>query len=334
NNYYPFGMKHEKYNVEESVFISGNRGSFGYYKGAGNSTSSVTYKYKYNGKELQDELGLLNLYDYGARNYDPAIGRWMNMDGFSEKYFPLSPYTYAVNNPMFFVDPDGNYIEIYYGQDGKSHYTYNYVKNRNYSEIKDPFLADAYKALDALYKASNIEIDGKEINVIQTLMDDTRELSVVETTSDELQSTFAKDRDYISKGMWNARGEEGKILGTVHFNTSQAIRYDDINDTNNVKDFYDKNGKLKSTVKTNSPTALLGHEFVHAFNWSQNKTDYINRVRDTSTRNQTPWFKNAEEARTTTLSSQININLGEPSRSNYHAEGIKVPNVLSNKPSN
>ncbi|WP_140487123.1 DUF6443 domain-containing protein [Flavobacterium sp. GSA192] len=87
--YYPFGLKH---------------------KVAGEVVNQTSYKYKYNGKELQDDniVGQqLNWYDYHARNYDPALGRWMNIDPLAEKSRRFSPYNYALDNPVYFIDPDG-----------------------------------------------------------------------------------------------------------------------------------------------------------------------------------------------------------------------------------
>ena len=85
NHYYPFG----------GVFAS-----------TGN-----TQPYKYNGKELDAKKGL-NWYDYGARHYDAALGRFTTNDRFAEKYYSMSPYQYGANSPVGNIDVNGDSIII------------------------------------------------------------------------------------------------------------------------------------------------------------------------------------------------------------------------------
>lgn len=96
NHYYPFGL--------EILALKG-------------SVNGPEHQHKYNGKELDFE-GIdinndgnldhyVNHYDYGARLYNAALGRWMGVDPLSEKYGGYSPYNYVINNPIRLIDPDG-----------------------------------------------------------------------------------------------------------------------------------------------------------------------------------------------------------------------------------
>ncbi|KPE49786.1 RHS repeat-associated core domain-containing protein [Chryseobacterium indologenes] len=86
NNYYPFGLNH----IDGQI----SKGKLGSY-----------LSYKYNGKELQET----GMYDYGARMYMPDLGRWGVLDRASEHVPEFSPYTFTFNDPIGFVDNDGEF---------------------------------------------------------------------------------------------------------------------------------------------------------------------------------------------------------------------------------
>jgi RHS repeat-associated protein len=165
NTYYPFGMLNE---------MQSNQ-----------SYNDPVNNYKYNGKELQNELSLGWL-DYGARFYDPVIGRWHSVDPMAEKDRRWSPYSYGFNDPLRFDDPDGmwpgqGFLTDFYNS-AKSSYTgffksaYNTVTNLDKLSLKDVGnmalnshpLAIAYNNVKTEVKAVKaiVQGDGKTLGTI------------------------------------------------------------------------------------------------------------------------------------------------------------------------
>ncbi len=94
------------------------------------SGNSVAQKFKYNGKELNEELGL-DWYDYHARQYDPSLGRMLGIDPHADNYFTYSPYNYVLNIPTIAVDPDGKDVVIIFNREAG---TVEIMDNDHYKE--------------------------------------------------------------------------------------------------------------------------------------------------------------------------------------------------------
>ncbi|MDR6489834.1 RHS repeat-associated protein [Chryseobacterium vietnamense] len=131
SNYYPFGLKHEGYNV-----LTGN----------------PSYKYKYNGKELQEN----GMYDYGARFYMPDTGRFGTVDPRSQ--YTHEAYSYVWNNPIKFADPTGMQGEIL-----------DWIKDKNGGYKWDPNVTGPGNTPDGwtyVGKTGSYRIDGATVQLL------------------------------------------------------------------------------------------------------------------------------------------------------------------------
>lgn len=156
NHYYPFGLKHTNYNTYKRKFTKdeppidttpGTLGTdFKIRQIPGGET--LAYKYKYNGKEWQDELGL-NMYDMDMRQYDPAIARWVVQDPVVHHDF--SPYSAFDNNPVFWADPSG--------ADSQTDYLGRATRDKN-----GMLVPDAFRGASILDNVTNYEGNGETSN--------------------------------------------------------------------------------------------------------------------------------------------------------------------------
>jgi len=166
NHYYPFGLTMA--GISDKAM----------------KTQYAQNKYRYNGKELQNQEfsdgSGLEEYDYGARFQDPQLGLWHNIDPHADKYTSKSPYVYAFDNPLVFVDPNGMDNIIYLVAADKSltkAQLNNIAKaaNANFAKMglktqvqvyKGKFDSKAYGKLD---KTDAVAVIGTRDNVVKAV---------------------------------------------------------------------------------------------------------------------------------------------------------------------
>ncbi|KYP13547.1 MAG: hypothetical protein A1D16_17465 [Flavihumibacter sp. CACIAM 22H1] len=203
-------------------------------------------KYEYNGKEKQekefsDGQGL-ELYNYGARMYDHQIGRFSIHDRFSEQYLGLNPYQYTGNNPINYVDYNGDYIIIHGYQNGHN-VSYLYENGKTYQYTLN---SDGSVTKHEEFKSENnfIKNTVKDLNLISNTGKGERRVG-------DLQS---------SSFLYNVR-EANQLSGF----SKDASHFSPISKSGGGDIYYYQKGGTIDNVSYNKSHFALGHEIQHAW---------------------------------------------------------------------
>ena len=121
-------------------------------------TTETKQNYLYNGKERQTDLDL-DWYDYGARMYDAAIGRWHVVDALAENSISMTQYHFVSNNPIIFVDPNG-LDWFYYKAEGEDDATYHWQDGSTYEHTY------SYTDENGEEQTSTMELEGTETAIL------------------------------------------------------------------------------------------------------------------------------------------------------------------------
>ncbi len=210
----------------------------------GNSTAQ---KFGYNGKEHNEELGL-DWIDFGWRNHDASLGRWMNIDNKAEKYYNYSPYLYTANNPIYYIDPDGQQIIIHYGVGkNKKEHVYEYGGEYNGD---NQYIKDVYAALNYI-----IDNDADVTGVIEALSgDELGDVNLFDNTSEN--NPLIKDK--TKKSYTKPKGFNTGKTETI-WDSRQGTKFTNIN---GLFGFLTGNGYTEEGQV--SPAEVLLHELGHA----------------------------------------------------------------------
>jgi RHS repeat-associated protein len=213
NNYYPFGLTHEGYN----------------------NVQTADHGYKFNGKEHNQELGL-DWYDFGARNYDASLGRWMNVDPLSNSFPWNSQYAFSENRVidgielegLEYLDKDVALINVKLGVVYMKIENFDYPYRKAFEEThgSNAFLVQYGKPYALQVTSQLFKIEGDLVphkNLSSVVVTDVEGANISQQKKMPIRSAFEKTISHKYKGITNASHVDKRLNPQLEKNWKQTV---------------------------------------------------------------------------------------------------------------